>query len=382
MPRSWICIGSLLAVGLGCPRAEAPEPETKPLVTVRVAKAVLADVELAVDAPATIFARERANISSSLTAPIRMLRARKGDRVSKGQVLAVLEDRDLVAQKAEAAAALRQAETLKARRAELYAQGAIPHRDLLATETDLLQSRARLEKVDAQLRFTELRSPFAGTIVEQQLYAGDMVKPDTPVFTVVDMDVAVARAQVPEAEIEGVKTGQRCAFSTGAATRLDGRITMINQAVDAARRTVEVWCEIPNKDAALRDGVFGHLAIVTGTRPKRVVVPKAAVQLEEGSTTGIVMVVEDRKDDGKGEKKAEPKDEAKGEKKAEAKDEGKGEAKGETKIAHKREVETAGAVGDRIAIAKGLAAGETVVIEAGYGLPDGSEVRVAGDDAK
>jgi RND family efflux transporter MFP subunit len=336
-------------LALACKRAEAPEPETRPVVTVKVAQAALADVDVAVTAPATIFARERASISSSLTAPIRALHARKGDRVAKGQVLAVLEDRDLVAQKAEAVAALRQAEAQKARRAELYAQGAIPHRELQTAETEELQSRARLEKVDAQIRFTELRSPFAGTIVEQQLYAGDMVKPDTPVFTVVDMTVAIARAQVPEAEIEGVKVGQSGRFSTGGETAHAGKITMVNQAVDPARRTVEVWCEIPNAGGDLRDGVFGHLTILTGTRPRRVVVPRAAVQLGEGGA-GTVMVVEAGRDGGK--------------------------------IAHKREVQTAAVLDDRVAIGKGLAAGETVVVEAGYGLPDGSEVRLAGDDAR
>jgi RND family efflux transporter MFP subunit len=346
MPRAPIALVLMLA----CRHGEAPEPEARPLVSVKVARAELADVELGVTAPATVFPRERASISSSLTAPIRALHARKGDRVTKGQVLAVLEDRDLLAQKAEAAAALRQAETSKARRTELFAEGAIPHRDLLAAETDLLQSRARLDKVAAQIRFTELRSPFAGTIVEQQLYAGDMVKPDTPVFTVVDMAVAIARAQVPEADIEGVKAGQRCTFTTGAQTRFEGRTTMVNQAVDPARRTVEVWCELPNPEGALRDGVFGHLTIVTATRPRRVVVPIVAVQRAEGSTSGTVMVVES--------------------------------GKGDEKLAHKREVETAGTVGDRVAIAKGLAAGETVVIEAGYGLPEGSAVRVAGDDAR
>jgi RND family efflux transporter MFP subunit len=348
--RAWILGGCLGA--LACRHAEAPEAEAKPLVTVKVATAALADVDLAVTAPATVFARERASISSSITAPIRALHARKGDRVSKGQVLAVLEDRDLVAQKAEAVAALRQAEVQKRRRSELFAQGAIPQRELLAAETDLLQSRARLEKVEAQIRFTELRSPFAGVIVEQQLYAGDMVRADTPVFTVVDMAVAIARAQVPEAEIEAVEVGQRGQFSTGAGATYAGRITMVNQAVDPARRTVEVWCEIPNPEGALRDGAFGHLNILTATHPKRVVVPKAAVQLAEGGTAGTVMVVE------------------------------RGDGKGKGMTAHKREVQTAGLVDDRFAIAKGLAAGETVVVEGGYGLPEGSEVRLAGDDAK
>jgi RND family efflux transporter MFP subunit len=331
----------LVVVLVGC-RSSQGEPEVKPLVTVRVARAALADVDLALTVPATIFARERASISSSLTAPIRVLRAHKGDRVERGQVLAVLEDRDLLAQRGEAAATVRQAQVLRERRAQLFQQGAIPQRDLLGIETELAQARARLERIDAQIRFSELRSPFAGTIVEQFLYAGDMVKPDSPVFTVVDMAVAVARAQVPETEVAALHRGQQATFRSEALGDLAmaGKITMINQSVDQARRTVEAWAEIPNGAGQLRDGVFGHLTIVTERRPQRVVVPRAALQLETGASKGTVMVVDDHQ------------------------------------IAHRREVEILGAPGDRVPIASGLRAGETVVIEAGYGLPDNTPVRL------
>jgi RND family efflux transporter MFP subunit len=340
---------AIALLALACRSSEA-EHEVKPVVTVKVARAELGDLDLALTVPATIFPRERANISSSLTAPIRALRAHKGDRVAKGQVLAVLEDGDLLAQRGEAVAAVRHGEVLRQRRAQLFEQGAIPQRDLLTTETDLAQARARLERIAAQLRFTELRSPFAGTIVEQFLYAGDMVKPDSPVFTVVDLAVAVARAQVPETEVSAVHTGLRATFGAEALgeTTAAGQITMVNQSVDAARRTVEIWAELPNREGALRDGVFGHLTIVTEHRPRRVLIPRTAVLLEAGTLAGTVMVVDDHK------------------------------------IAHKRAVQTLTGGGDRVAVASGLAAGETVVVEAGYGLPDNTAVRLQGpaDEAK
>lgn len=332
----------LLLALAGCHHDE-PEAEVAPVVNVKVTKVAIEDVDLSVSAPATIFPREQASISSSVTAPIRALRARKGDRVAKDQVLAVLEDRDLQAQKGEAVAAVRQAEVLRARRAELYQQGAIPHRDLLSTETDLVQSRARLDRIAAQIHFTELRSPFAGTIVEQQLYPGDMVKPDTPVFTVVDLSVAVARAQVPEADVRGIKVGQPVRFvSDDGGPVVQGRVTMVNQAVDPARRTVEVWGELPNADGALRDKVFGHLTIVTEHRPGRVVVPKAALQLGDESATAMVV-----------------------------------ETAGTKRTAHKREVHVAALLGDKVALADGLRAGEVIVLEGAYGLPDGAEVVVS-----
>jgi RND family efflux transporter MFP subunit len=328
---------ALLLLLLGC-RSSPAEPEAKPVVTVKVARATLGDVEEKIVAPATVFPREKANITSAMTAPIRALHARKGDRVAKGQVLAELENRELVAQRGEAAAAARAAQVLRDRRQQLYQQGAIPERDLLAAQTEVAQATARLERIDAQLRFSELRSPFAGSVTEQFLYAGDMVKPDTPVFTVVDLGVAVARAQVPEAEVAGVARGQAATFSAGSDS-VAGKVTMVNQAVDPARRTVEVWCELPNGDGKLRDGVFGHLAIVTGRQRRQVLVPAAAVQGSEGEATVIAV-----------------------------------DAKG---VAHKREVKVR-ARGEQVAV-DGIAAGETLVVEGGYGLPDGTAVKIAGD---
>ena len=115
---------------------------------------------------------------------------------------------------------------------------------------------------------------------------------------------------------------------------------MVNQAVDPARRTVEAWCEIPNSGRGLRAGGFGTAEIVTGDAPNSVVVPVEAVQFTEGTPAGFVMVVD---------------------------------AGGK---ASRREVETGQRLGDgKIQVTKGLSGGEQVIVEGGYGLPDGTEVR-------
>jgi len=384
------------------------ETKTEPVVEVKVAQTEVADVEVAVHAPATVFPREQANVASRVTSPIRELRARKGDSVSAGQVLAVLENRDLQAQQQEALAALddataqlqkistgtlptdierargqlataeaalNQARKIYDRRAELFKLGAIPARDLLVSQTELAnananhevarrslelletqsrekdiriaesrvaQARARLAQVEALLQFTELRAPFAGTITEQFLYPGDMAKPEAPLFTVMDLAVAVARAQVPEAETREIRLKQRCDFVPvdSKDKKFGGRVSVVNKAVDPARRTVEVWCDLQNPDRWLRAGVFGAVAIVTGTAPKSILVPQSAVQFVEGTRSGAVLVV-----DGK-------------------------------RIAHKREVETGMISQGRVQIRSGLRAGEIVVVEGGYGLPDGTEVRL------
>ena len=409
--RSMVLAGAAaLVVALsGAACGTKPEEEAAPVVSVKVVRAEESDEQLTVRAPATIFPREQANIASRITAPILELGARKGDRVSRGQMLARLDSRDLAAQRLEIAAlvkdaeaslekmrtgtvptdiekakgqvtttqaALSQAEKIHERRKQLLEQGAIPNRDLLVSQTDLAMARAnfdvalrtlsllekqssgkdiqiaesrleqahgRLSVIDTQIAFSELKSPFSGTITEQFVFPGDMAQPSTPMFTVADLDVAIARAQVPESEAASVRKGQNCRMTPpdrdGA--RFEGRITVVNQAVDAARRTVEVWCEIPNGKGELRAQVFGSLAIAIGTLPQVVTVPMPAVQLEEGTRKGFVMVA------------------------------------GADRKARKRPVETGAALEGKLPILKGLRAGELVIVEGAYGLADGTAIAIA-----
>jgi multidrug efflux system membrane fusion protein len=171
-----------------------------------------------------------------------------------------------------------------------------------------------------------------------------MAKPEAPIFTVMDLSTAVARAQVPEAEIHGVANGKACVFENADHPEIKaaGRVTVVNQAVDTARRTVEVWCEISGRGATLRAGEFGALTIVTAVAPKSVVVPKEAVQFIEGTRNGFVMLMAGN-------------------------------------VARKVEIEAGASFDGKVQIKQGLKAGDTVIIEGGYGLPDGTEVRLAGE---
>ena len=339
MPRNGAALVVLVLSGCASPHEE---PDAKPLVTVTLARAELAEVPLEVRAPALLHPRQVASISSRILAPIRALLVGKGEPVAAGAILVRLDSRDLVAQREDVLAALRQAESLADRRSQLFTEGAIPERELLAAQTELAQAKARLEVSSTQLTFSELRSPFAGRITDQFLYAGDMAQPGAPIFTVADTGTAIARAQLPQGEVAAVRADQACAFvpADTPAESFPGRVTVINPAVDAARRTLEAWCEIPNAKGRLLPGTFGEVRIRTGLS-QSLVVPVGAVQLEEGTHKGAAFVVDAQK------------------------------------VAHRRDVESGLVLDGRIQVLSGLAAGDVVVVEGAYALPDGAAVRVA-----
>jgi multidrug efflux pump subunit AcrA (membrane-fusion protein) len=400
---SFVAISSVVGL-LGCSKSEDTIP--KHVVAVKVARAERFDVSLTIRVPATLFPREQANLAPRTASPIRELRARKGDNVTAGQVLVVLENHDLQAQQREAQAAvmeaqanlekissgtlvtdvekargqvaiaeaaLNQAQKNYDRRAELFSQGAIAQRDLLFSQTELAQAKtafdvstktlellehqsggrdirqaeshlaqikARLQLIEAQLQLAELRSPFAGSITEQFLYPGDMAKPETPIFTVMDLSTVIARAQVPEEQTGSIQLGQKGFFTPSGKDQIhfEGRISLVNKAVDPVRRAVEVWCEIPNHSHQLRAGEFGTLSIITGVAAQSVVVPLAGIQFIGGSHEGWVMVVDEKH------------------------------------TAHKVEIKVGEIFDGKTQITQGLKGKELIVVEGGYGLLEGTEV--------
>jgi multidrug efflux pump subunit AcrA (membrane-fusion protein) len=402
-----LCVGALTFSGCGKKQEEEAKPAA--LVTVKTAKVEAHDLMFTVSAPATIFAREQANIAARMTAPIAALRVKKGDTVQAGQSIATLDSRDLQAQRADAAAqladaeatlqktqggtvpadldqkrgqvqiaqaALNQAQKNAERRTQLFNEGAIPQRDLLQAQTDLAQAqtnfdvskraldfaqaqtsgreirsaqarvesaRAKLDLANTQLQFTDVKAPFGGTVAEQMVFAGDMADPMHPLFQLMDLSVVNARAQVPEGSAAEVHRGQTCTFnpSDPSLGTFRGTITVVNSAVDAQRRTVEVWCQIENGNGKLQGNVFGQVTVAVRNIAHALAVPESAVQFHEGTRTGTVMVMD---------------------------------AQG---VAHQKEIEAGPTVGGLVQIKSGVEAGETVVTEGGYALPDGTKVQQA-----
>jgi HlyD family secretion protein len=280
---------------------------------------------------------------------------------------------DLAAKKA----ALELAKEVYERRKQLFAEGAISGRELQTSEAELAQAQANFDTAQtnldavethtsaedlrtaknnlaqsqaqeslaaADLSFAEIRAPFTGTVTEQLVFPGDLASPGTPMFTVADLSTAVARAQVDADQVTGVKIGQPCSFfkNDGIGAPSPGRITVVNEAVDPARRTIEVWCEIPNHELALKSGFFGSVKISVGRSPQAVVIPASAIEFEEGTQTGKVYVVDNHN------------------------------------LAH-LQIVNAVPIDDReVRVLSGLQAGESVITAGEYGLPDNTQVNPAG----
>jgi multidrug efflux pump subunit AcrA (membrane-fusion protein) len=334
----------LLCLALaGCTRKH--QPDTR----VAVAQARQVVIPINISLPATIYAKRQASIIPQLTAPVRQILAGEGDDVEEGDVLAVLDNRGVLAQQESALAALEDAKTSLRRALSASPEGdrtrmrypevpgarellrgqpapQISMQDVAAAEDRVRQAQARLDAINDQLANAELKTPISGTVIDQEADVGDTASPSAPAFVVADLSSVTARAQVPPGQQESIKAGMACSFALNNSSRVlaGGRTLNTGNLGTAA-------CELPNR-AGLRPRQQGIVTFETGSTRHVVVIPASAVH-----AGGYVLVV-----DG-------------------------------NHVAHRRDIAIGATSGETVTIEKGVAPGETVVTQ---GLPaDGARVQ-------
>ena len=352
----------------------AEESETKPVVSVRVAKASIEPIAQPIDVVGTIAARQEATISPKISAQIAQMPLLKNRAVHRGEVLAVLESRDLAAQRNEAEAAvttardavgpaegaLENARRTYERRKALYEKGGISKKDLEASQLDVVNAEGgeaaaksrvteavdHLAALDAQSGYSTIRAPFDGVITEQFQYQGDFATAGAKLLTIVDASNLIVKAPLSAEAAARVHAGDAATVQPDdlPGVSLAGRVELVGQSADPQSRAVELW--IPLRDPRLRANSAARVTIASAGVANAVVVPTSAVMLDAANAnSGTVMVVDAQS------------------------------------IAHEVHVMIGAHTRDRTQIASGLRGGESVVIEGNYGLPDGTKVSVAKDVA-
>lgn len=296
--------------------------------TISTARATIADLAVTVSAPGTVDAATRVAVYSPTAGVLATVKVTEGQRVAQGDVLATLDATGLQAAVAQAKAQVAAADAQAASAsAQLAAARAMPR------DTDA-QSRARYAAIeaaeaaqdaagaaqsaaDAARKTAEanaakasITAPVAGTVVFPVLAItsldgtgpkaapGASVSPATPVFTIVDLAAVVFAAQVDEAEIAAVATGQpaRVTLDAYPGRTFEGTVGEIaTSSVATKTGGVAYVVKVPlaTGDAALRLGMSGDVAIASQDVPAALVVPVQAV-LSDAAGRYVFKVAGDR----------------------------------------------------------------------------------------
>lgn len=294
---------------------------------------------------------------------------RIGDRVRRGQRLALVEDRELREQvrQQESAyevgkASIRQSEAdlgvaeSNARRsrslferkilaqqmledAEANAQSARAQLDLARAQ--FAQAGYRLEELRITLANTRIVSPVDGFVAKRYVDPGAQVSPAGPVVSVVDISLVRLVVNLVEKDLRRVQAGVPAAVQVDAypGQTFEGRVARLAPVLDPATRTAQMEVEVPNEDARLKPGMYARVEIQTAHEDNALVVPRNAVVDQEGRR-GVFLVNQ--------------------------------------RTAHFTEVRTGIEEPQRIEVLSGLTEGQQVITTGAAGLRHGDPVQVAG----
>ena len=398
--------GTLMTAG-----CSSDKGDTEPVVTVQVAPVEKTTIQRTINAQAILFPRQQAAIVPKISAPVQKFLVKRGSAVHEGELLAVLENRDLSAaaqdtkgsydqaqaayetttktglpeeiQKAEADAqqaqqALDAQEKVFQSRQQLFDQGALPRKELDQSRVDVTTARnqyaiskkhldalraigeqqalksaaGQLESAkgkylgaQAQLGYSEIRSPINGVITDRPLYPGEMAAAGTPLLTVMDISSVIAKAHIPQSDAAALKVGDKGSMTVpGIEEPIEGKVTVVSPALDPNSTTVEVWVEAKNPKLVLKPGTSVQLSLTAQTVKDALVVPANSVITAPDGTTAVMLAGSDGR-------------------------------------AHQKAVKLGIRNGDDVQILDGVTASDKVVATGAYGLPDKTKIKVEAAEA-
>src|SRR5215831_18807598 len=288
-------IAAALSVSAFLVSCSSEKGDQAPTVSVQAAAVEKTTIQRVINSQAVLFPLQQAAIVPKISAPVQKFLVKRGSPVREGELLAVLENRDLSAaaqdtkgaldqaqatyetttaanlpeeiQKAEAdeqqaKQALDAQEKIFESRQQLFEQGALPRKELDQSRVDITQARnqhaiakhhleallaigkqaelraaagslesakGKYQGAQAQLSYSEIRSPISGVITDRPLYPGEMAAAGTPLLTVMDISSVIAKAHIPQDDAAALRVGDKGTMTVpGIEQPIDGKVTVVS----------------------------------------------------------------------------------------------------------------------------------------------------------
>ena len=151
--------------------------------------------------------------------------------------------------------------------------------DLALAEAQVRQAKAALDLSQAQLANLIILSPMNGGVTKRYVDPGTMVKDTTPILTLMDLGEMKMVVNVIEREFVSLRKGQEVKITVTAFPDrvFNGKIQVINPALELQSRTAEIQISIPNPDFLLKPGMFGRAQILLRSNPRATLVPVQSI---------------------------------------------------------------------------------------------------------
>lgn len=256
-----------------------------------------------------------AKVSVRLLGTVAEVRKRLGDTVNEGDVLAIIESREVADAKSQylaARVAFDLQETLFNRSKSLFESKVSSENDFLRAKTAFEDIRIKYDVARQKLfalgltndqivalpqqpveslRLQELRAPMSGRIAERRVDLGSLVGregQESELFVIVDSRVVWAELALPVNDLAVVREGLRISIESANAEPLPATIMFVSPLLDRETRLARVVASVDNPSLSLRPGMFITAQIPSQQAQADIVVPKSAVQTVDGQSTVFV----------------------------------------------------------------------------------------------
>lgn len=210
----------------------------------------------------TVMSEETVSLNARIPATVNRVLAVTGSKVSRGEMLVILDDREIKEQLATAEAQFKQAEAEYQRAQKLMSVKATTEQAMQAAESGFNTARAQLERAKVLLSYATVTSPMNGIVTERRVEAGDLVAPGKVLVSIYDPLRMRLECAVPVRLVNKLPLGKEVDIILDLpATAFKGQVTEIVSEVDAATRTQKVKVRLESTAGDILPGTFGRLWI-------------------------------------------------------------------------------------------------------------------------
>jgi membrane fusion protein, multidrug efflux system len=238
----------------------------------------------------TLQANERVDLFCETSGLVKSIHFKEGTHVKKGDLLVKLNDADLQAQLKKALATQKLRNITLERNQILLKKEAIAQADYDLSISDKQSIEADIELLREQIRKTELRAPFSGTIGLRNVSEGAVVQTNTLIATLQDDQLLKLGFAIPEKYASLIRVGDSISFQTSGSDKVFfAKIYARDAAVMAATRTISMRAICANKQAQLMPGLFANIQIKLGANTPSFMIPtQSLVPVLKGQKVFVV----------------------------------------------------------------------------------------------
>jgi cobalt-zinc-cadmium efflux system membrane fusion protein len=282
-------------------------------------KAQAASLEQYVDLPGEIVlnADQVAHVVPRVAGIIREVKKKQGDHVRKGEVMAIIESRDLADAKAEFLATRERNELAQlnfTREERLWQKKITSEQEYLDARQVKVEARIALRSAEQKLHalgftddylkalpeqpditFTryEIKAPFGGRVIQKHISLGEVLEENAEAFVIADLNTVWVDLQIYQKDLVTIRKGQGVAIQVGhGVPDARGVVDFVGPLLGEETRTALARVVLENKGGDYRPGMFVTARVAVAKTPVSIAVEKTALQNIEGQTVVFVKTAE------------------------------------------------------------------------------------------